>query len=164
MSDALSRARNDLAAGRAWKARDRLHGALAQRQDDELLDLLAEVHYGLGDLPAAGALWFVTGRTGTAADAAIAAWRERYGGPQAQWFSFPPTVRESREWSHHLRELEGAARDYEQAVVQRRRQELGNTEAWWEPIVFGGGCFLVLASALALIVIGLWTVWHWIWG
>ena len=41
MTEQLSRARADLASGRAWKARDRLHGVLRDRQDVEILDLLA---------------------------------------------------------------------------------------------------------------------------
>ncbi len=63
-SGAVERARADLAAGRAWKARDRLTGHLADSQDPEALELLGEVHYGMGDLPAAGAAWFGTGRRG----------------------------------------------------------------------------------------------------
>ena len=38
MTTSIERARADLEAGRAWKARDRLEGALADRQDHELLD------------------------------------------------------------------------------------------------------------------------------
>ncbi|RJS47369.1 DUF6584 family protein [Nocardioides cavernaquae] len=73
MTDALARARADLAAGRPWKARDRLTGLLTVRQDPELLDLLATVHFEMQDLPAAGALWFATGRTDADALEAIAA-------------------------------------------------------------------------------------------
>jgi len=40
----------DLAADRLWKARDRLTGLLAHRQDFEVLDLLATVHHEMQDL------------------------------------------------------------------------------------------------------------------
>ncbi|MGL5851537.1 MAG: hypothetical protein ACRCZD_12215 [Phycicoccus sp.] len=51
---AVERARADLDAGRPWLARDRLSRVLAPRQDDEVLDLLAETHAVMHDLPAAG--------------------------------------------------------------------------------------------------------------
>ena len=74
---AIARARADLVAGRHWKARDRLDGLLSVRQDSEVADLLATVHYEMHDLPAAGALWFVTGRNDEVARESIAAWRQR---------------------------------------------------------------------------------------
>lgn len=89
VTDALDRARADLADGRAWKARDRLTGMLATRRDDDLVDLLAQAHYEMGDLPAAGALWFVTGRRDDRAENAMAAWRERAGNEEARWSSLP---------------------------------------------------------------------------
>ena len=52
---ALERARDDLAAGRPWKARDRLTGVLANTPaDQEALELLGEIAFAAGDLPAAG--------------------------------------------------------------------------------------------------------------
>jgi hypothetical protein len=62
VTTSIALARADLDEGRAWKARDRLDGLLTTRQDDEVLDLMGEVRFAMGDLPAAGALWFVTGR------------------------------------------------------------------------------------------------------
>ena len=73
MSDGLARATADLAAGRPWSARNRLNGVLAHRQDTEVLDLLATVHYEMQDLPAAGALWYVLGRDDDAAQRSIEA-------------------------------------------------------------------------------------------
>lgn len=94
VSPVIERARADIAAGRLWKARDRLLGALVHRADDEVLDLLGEVHFAMGDLPAAGALWFVTGRADADADRALPAWRERNGGSALQlYLSLPPLVR-----------------------------------------------------------------------
>lgn len=76
----IDRARADLAAGRAWKARDRLQGARASAPyDQEILGLLGEVAWSMGDLPAAGAAWWLTERTGPDVDAALAALRERAG-------------------------------------------------------------------------------------
>jgi hypothetical protein len=93
VDDSLARPRADLAAGRAWKARDRLIGTLTHRQDAELLDLLATVHHTMQDLPAAGALWFATGRSDDVAAPAQATWRERHGNDQDRWRSLPAPVR-----------------------------------------------------------------------
>ena len=106
MTGVLDRARSDVAAGRAWKARDRLTGALAHRVDAEALDLLAQVHAGMGDLPAAGALWFVTGRDDEPARQATAAWRQRHGNDPVQlWYSLPRLAREQRPAPAHLKRL-----------------------------------------------------------
>ena len=94
-SGAVERARADLAAGRAWKARDRLTGYLRDEYDDEALELLGEVHHTMGDLPAAGAAWFGTARRGRDVDEAIEAWRDRYDDHFPEmWRSLPRTVRE----------------------------------------------------------------------
>lgn len=95
-SGAVERARADLAAGRAWKARDRLTGHLADNLDPEALELLGEVHYAMGDMPAAGAAWFGTGRRGQDVDEAVEAWRERHNDHFDQmWRSLPRTVRDN---------------------------------------------------------------------
>lgn len=94
-SGAVRRARADLAAGREWKARERLVGHLAQEYDAEALELLGEVHHAMRDLPAAGAAWFGTSRRGKDVDEAVDAWRERHGDHFDQmWSSLPRSVRE----------------------------------------------------------------------
>jgi hypothetical protein len=91
---AVQRARADLAAGREWKARDRLTGHLAGEYDAEALELLGEVYYAMRDLPSAGAAWFGTNRRGEDVDQAILAWRERHHDHFAQmWSSLPRSVR-----------------------------------------------------------------------
>lgn len=91
---AAVRARADLKAGRAWKARDRLVGHLADHPDPEALDLLGEVFYDMGDLPAAGAAWFGSTRKGAEVDEAVAAWRERHGDHFGEmWRSLPRSIR-----------------------------------------------------------------------
>lgn len=96
-SAAVQRARADLAAGREWKARDRLVGHVATEYDAEGLELLGEVHFAMRDLPSAGAVWFGTGRRGQDVDDAVAAWRERHRDHFAEmWRSLPRSVREHR--------------------------------------------------------------------
>ena len=77
----MERAAADLRRGEPWLARDRLLGALrASPLDQEVLRGLAEVYTALGDLPAAGTCWFITGveDTDPAADAGLTALRARY--------------------------------------------------------------------------------------
>jgi hypothetical protein len=96
MAGVIERAQADLAAGREWKARDRLVGALVVRADDELLGLLGDVYFAMGDLPGAGAVWFGSNRTGPEVDTAALAWRDRHGSDDLQlWLSLPPRVRKS---------------------------------------------------------------------
>ncbi|WP_123390352.1 DUF6584 family protein [Nocardioides aurantiacus] len=110
MSDALDRARADLVDGRAWKARDRLTGLLT-RIDDEVLNLLAQANCEMGDLSAAGGLWFVTGRNDERSREAVAAWRERHGNAQARRRSLPRPVRTTPP-SPQVRELRRAAMEH----------------------------------------------------
>lgn len=77
---AVSRARVDIAAGRLWKARDRLSAAARHTPtDQEILELLGEVYFRMGDQPAAWRYWVLTTREGTDVDAAELAFEERYG-------------------------------------------------------------------------------------
>lgn len=77
----LSRVQQDLAAGRPWKARDRLKGLLGEFPTDQgVLVMLGEAYYRMGDLPEAGRYWFLTEHEGVERVAAEAAFRERVGG------------------------------------------------------------------------------------
>ncbi|NNG38476.1 hypothetical protein HJ588_04200 [Flexivirga sp. ID2601S] len=158
MSSAIERARADVGAGRLWKARDRLVGLLLQRQDDEVLDLLADVYYRMGDLPAAGALWFVTGRDDDSAHVAGAAWRQRYGGPHAQWHSIPPPVRAAVD-RHHLAQLRSAARQDAGPGKQLDKDTVLSEGGGW-----GGtaGCLLLIALVVVLMLVGAFTIAQWI--
>ena len=114
-SGAVQRARADLAAGREWKARERLVGHLAGEYDPEALELLGEVSYAMRDLPAAGAAWFGTTRRGHDVDESVDAWRERHGDHFAQmWSSLPRSVRE----------LEGNKRV---DALRRRAEQVGSS-------------------------------------
>jgi hypothetical protein len=94
-SEAERLAREDLAAGREWQARDRLTERVAHEYDVPALELLGEVHAAMRDLPAAGAAWFGTRRQGDEVEAAVGAWRERHGDRfAAMWSSLPRPVRE----------------------------------------------------------------------
>jgi hypothetical protein len=97
MPEALRRARDDMAAGRPWKARERLRSYVnAYPTNDKALDLLGEVHYTMGDLPAAGAAWILCKREDERTREAIEALREephllRVRAPMESW---PAVVQE----------------------------------------------------------------------
>jgi hypothetical protein len=77
---AVEQARRDIEGGRLWKARDRLQGAVRSRpHDQELLRLLGDVAFRMGDLPTAGRYWSLTESVGTEVDAAVEAMHERFG-------------------------------------------------------------------------------------
>lgn len=78
---AIDRARADLRRGQPWLARDRLLSVLRDEPCDQaVLRALAGAYAALGDLPAAGACWFLTDADDAdpAAAAGLAALRGRY--------------------------------------------------------------------------------------
>lgn len=155
MTNALVRARADLEAGRAWKARDRLAGLLVDRQDDEVLDLLATVHLRMSDLPSAGALLFVLAREEPEAQEAIEAWRERYGDPEARWRSIPAPVRSARAIDLDARRAvppgDGRVRDL---------PEPAKAASDVDPFMLG--CLFSLLVLVALVGVGSVTVVRWL--
>ena len=95
-SAVVVRARRDVAAGREWRARDRLADHLAEHYDAEALDLLGDVLFAMRDLPAAGAAWFGTSRRGQDVDDAVEAWREQHADHFSEmWRSLPRSVRDA---------------------------------------------------------------------
>lgn len=76
----LQRVHNDMAAGRLWKARDRLLGLVGAYPDSqEILELLGDTYYKMGDWPEAGRYWYLTGRQNEHAQRAFEAYEERCG-------------------------------------------------------------------------------------
>lgn len=68
---AIRRARNDIAEGELWRARDRLISYVRQRPDDEVaVDLLGSVFHQMGDTPNAGRYWMLANRSDDAAERA----------------------------------------------------------------------------------------------
>ena len=155
-SGAVQRARADIAAGREWKARDRLVGHLADHYDAEALELLGEVHYAMRDLPSAGAAWFGTSRRGEDVDESVDAWRERHADNFGQmWRSLPRTVR-----SH-----EGNKRV--DALRRRAEQEAPAPATSPAPAKGGVDAAVVIAALVGILLVacalvGVVTVLRWI--
>ena len=89
-------------AGRLWKARDRLLGALVHRADDELLNP----------------------RSGAESDSALEAWRERNGGSTLQLGDYLRLAKR-RWWAIALGLLVGLSAGY--AFTATRTQEYTST-------------------------------------
>jgi hypothetical protein len=155
-SAAVQRARADIAAGREWKARDRLVGHLADRYDAEALELLGEVHYAMRDLPSAGAAWFGTARRGKDVDEAVEAWRERHADQFGQmWRSLPRTVRD-REGNKRVDALRARAERDAPTPMSAPAPAKGGVDAAVVIAVLVGVLFVACA------LVGLVTVLRWI--
>jgi hypothetical protein len=122
---AADRARVDISEGRLWKARDRLATAVrVWPADQEVLELLGEVHFRMGDLPAAGRFWLPTARTGPEVDAALAAFEERWGSSPGEMLKLVPLCGEIDDYPETARErLRRLGERGEEAGVAWRRGE-----------------------------------------
>lgn len=183
---ALERAWADLGRGEPWLARDRLLGVLRDRPaDPEVLDALATVYAKLGDLPAAGACWFLTDRSDAdpVAAAALDALHGRYRSPVARVNVLPvkfPADRYPAEARRRIADLRNqlAADGWDWTPparptrgVSRRRSRRAGTAAprssWQEHLVdvaFGALFWgVVVAGNLAIYVFGLVCLLRWIW-
>lgn len=156
---------------RAWKARDRLCGALVGRCDEAVLDLLGEVCFAMQDLPAAGAAWFGTTREGPDVEAALAAWSERFGrDPDELWRSLPWPVREAAA----VPRVAELARSVTRAE-RRRRPRVRRGDPGWPPLLPRSAGERVLdvlvpvvglsfgAFFLGCLVVGAVTIVRWLW-
>ena len=159
----MQRARADLAAGREWKARERLVGHLAAEYDAEALELLGEVNYAMRDLPAAGAAWFGTTRRGADVDEAVEAWRERHGDHFPQmWSSLPRVVRE-REGNKRVDALRRRAAQAGSGASRPDRRQRSDTPAGDGGLDAATIIAIVLAVLfVACAVIGLVTLLGWL--
>jgi hypothetical protein len=109
----LDRAAADVAAGRLWKARDRLAGALRDAPADvRVLAALADVHRRMGDLPAAGLHRLLT-EAGPPPDEDEAL-RERFGSPQALFTALPARAPVEAYPAAVQERLEALARDLDE--------------------------------------------------
>jgi hypothetical protein len=167
----FARVRDELALGRAWKARDRLQGRLRDDPADPVvLDLLGAIWFEMGDLPQAGRYWFLTERDDEPVGRARDAFFERFGqNPLEILRALPPRAEAERYPS----------------IVRARIDELalaaGGGETWWghsrrrdpwrsvDPATVDAGSNLQWLGLLALVVvvlgcllIGLATIVGWI--
>lgn len=154
----IERAREDIAEGRLWKARDRLTGALGHRPHEvAVLDLLVDVYLAMGDVPAAGRFLMLSARDdGAARDARETfEWQQRASArdlatavPAKQPLDrYPPVVQERLKALAKRASAEGV-----QVSWMRPRPVRGdvNNEGGW----LGGA----LASLVGILLVLPWVV------
>lgn len=159
--DGLERVREDLAAGRLWKARDRVTGMVGGRPADQaVLELAGRVFFEMGDLPRAGAYWFLTERSGPDTEVAVQALYERHGHHPVNVIKALPVRNEidayPRPVAERLRELQRAAKDengFRWHPAPPRPVDPGPEEPAWKRLVglIGGGVAL-------LATVGVWLI------
>jgi hypothetical protein len=165
---AIERARKDRAEGRPWKARERLRSFLtAYPADQTALDLLGEIYYEMGDLPAAGAAWFLCTRDDSASREAIAALRREHERStrgllgalrvRAPFEAWPPPVQE------RLRSIqaEAARRGVEWEPAATRADEPEYKPTVGENVALAG-CLVVAVALAACTVVGLVVAAGWL--
>jgi hypothetical protein len=170
----LARIREDIDAGRLWKARDRLQGHLNDAPADQvILDLLGQVWFAMGDLPQAGRHWWLTERDDEPARLARAAFTERFGDqPVGILRALPRPAPPDRYPASVAARLDALAAAIKAAGVRWEPSPWkwvdGEADGWsaYEPTFvdrYGAVIGVVATIGLAaLVVIGLATVLGWI--
>lgn len=184
--DVLARARDDLGRGEPWLARDRLRGTLADRPTDTaVLELLAEVHVAMNDLPAAGAAWFLTAREGDDPQvaAALQALHQRYRNPVAlvdalplrrDMSAYPVPARARIAQLQRLLAERGWRWDPPTRPRQERRRKIGHRggaplrpRTWrdrvGEALRTAFFAVVIVGGNIAIYVLGLVSLIRWIW-
>ncbi len=141
--------------GQAWKARDILLAHVEGSQDPEALTELGEVLFEMGDLPRAGAGWFVAGAKGPDVDASVAAWREQSHDDFAvMWASLPASAR-SQPRPRRIEALRERALNSEAASVAEvaAADEAAGVVDDDEPAGFDAAWFIAWVLAVAFVVL-----------
>lgn len=166
-----ARVREDVAAGRLWKARDRLHGHLIETPaDQDLLDMLGAIWFQMGDLPQAGRYWFLTEREDEAAIEARTAFYERFGHQAPQVLRALPRPTRPELYPTTIRErLEDLARGLEPPFVWSHPgwyaadvDGRADTALPRQPLVERLGIWAIVVSFVAVILVGFVTIVGWI--
>lgn len=151
---ALRNARRDLDAGRPWLARDRLTTYLSAHLDERVLDALGDVYATMGDLPAAGAVWFALDRDDDLARRAAAAFVEYYGqSPERTWNALPRAVR-----------MHSRAPQVAELRIDFARATEPPPDTRFADAVLGTTIFAGCAGALSAAAVGVVTIIRWIFG
>lgn len=158
----LDRARTEIRSGRPWKARDRLTAAVKHDPaNQELLELLGQVYFEMGDLPNAGRFWLLTSRKDNAADTALSAFEERWGGNLGEKLKMVPIDGSIEDYpplaQDRIRRLQDAARraDIEWPRASRPQASVD------ESLAVDDGMLVrewLLGAVLVIIGPGLWLL------
>lgn len=160
----LERCREEIARGDLWKARDRLQGLFVTCYfDAEVADLLADVHWRMGDLPQAGKFWMLVERDDERARAARAAFEARFPDPvgranqlpiRRRGGEFPPAVRARLATLAERTGLTGVPDSEPRATHDA-------DEKSFKSAVIHLGCLFLLAVLAGLVLIAMWPAIRW---
>jgi len=153
----IARARTDIEAGRLWKARSRLEGGLRERPtDEELLRLLGEVCYSMGDLPAAGRYWFLTTRAGKDVDEAFAAMHEAHHGP-GPLLTVLPVLARADEYPPQVADRlhDVVAKTSDQWFLRKKRMLLSGRDQRSFPSPLDGD---PVGAVILAVIVGVWVL------
>lgn len=162
----FQRAKDDFAAGRLWKARDRLHGLVrANPTNEEMFSLLGDVYFEMGDLPQAGRYWYLTIREGVNFDEARNAFEQRFGTQAAQIIEALPVYARWTEFEPEIRQRLGNL--IESAGIKSQGTSARWTKDWWfdrprrepsKPLKpLDKGWTFVVAVLVVLLTVGVWV-------
>lgn len=157
--DPVEVAREELDAGRAWAARDRLTGCLAHRPADvEVLDLLAESWSALGEPAQAGRWWYLVDRDDGTADTARAAFTAEHDDDPLRVISALAVHAPLRAWPPAVRRRLQALADA--AAARGERWTPGSRPSWRRPVPDSdeGWWFGAMMVVVLLAVVGVWLL------
>ena len=117
----------------------------------------------MGDLPAAGAVWFGSDRQGPEVETAELAWRGRHGHDDLQlWLSLPPLVRSARA-TPAVSTLHAAAEVAATARRQAHRRVPRDAPLTTPKLRPGTVVAAAVGSAVAaVLIVGLVTIARWL--
>jgi hypothetical protein len=98
MPAVVERALQDIDRNELWRARERLEGYIGSTgYDRDVVELLGDVCYRMGDHPNAGRYWFFTPADSSQKQSAIETFVRRCGGaPRMVYSNLPRTLRDRR--------------------------------------------------------------------
>jgi len=158
----LEKAQAEIKAGRLWRAKEILRGAVGQREYDvELYRRYGELLLTLGDLPEAGKYLFLSGSTAADHQEAIALFLGRWGqnGPNLLYSRFPSRARLAsvRDYPHPVRQVLSEGFKPPSGLVRHPVGSPHQPGGCREAIALWG-CGLALFVILFLVAFGLYGV------
>ena len=162
---ALERAQEDIQRGDYGLARQRLTSLLVNKgYDAELAARIGWLSYDMRDLYQAGRYWLLADAEGGQVDEAIDLFLKRSGSePRVIVGQLPRTLRLSNLDDYpepvrrRLRRL-----GLEEAMVLAARSDPGASRASWSDRATTIGCLAAALGLLAILLIGLGTLVHWL--
>jgi hypothetical protein len=169
VDDILARVDAEVSAGRVWRAKEILRGAIADRAEPAFLERYGLLLEGLGEHVEAGKYLFLSGARIPEYAEAIGLFRQRHAKLHGEGLAaqFPAAVRRlgfdelPPTLQRDLRELGVGARAFDRKP-RRPRAEATGFARLIDGVVIAGALAVVLIFVVALAV-GIWVIGRWLW-